>query len=165
MKSAKCDRGFYKRRAELIDRVLFDRELTPDQRLVMLGIAAMTDPDTRQCDAGQTYLATALNVNRNTVITAMPKLAAEGYVLRAASDSGRREILTVTAPELAGSDLPSNLPSDPAGFVDSTATSDDNSSDSIELTEDVSEKNDKTLKMGRPRTQDADPRRRPWPLA
>jgi DNA-binding MarR family transcriptional regulator len=101
MKSAKCDRGFYKRRAELIDRVLFNRELTPGQRLVMLGIAAMTDPDTRQCDAGQTYLATALNVNRNTVITAMPKLAAEGYVLRAASDSGRREILTVTAPELA----------------------------------------------------------------
>jgi DNA-binding MarR family transcriptional regulator len=84
LKSAKCDRGFYRQRAELIERVLFDRKLTPGHRVVMLGIVAMTDPESRQCDAGQSYLAKALNMNRKTVIAAMTKLVELGYVLRVA---------------------------------------------------------------------------------
>ena len=87
-KSAKCDSGFFKQRAALIERIIFDHKLTPGQRIVALGIVAMTDPDSGQCDAGQSYLAKSLHVNRRTVIKAIPKLVELGYVLRTASESG-----------------------------------------------------------------------------
>jgi hypothetical protein len=74
MKSAKCGTAFYKQRAKLIESILFDRRLTVGQRVVMLGIAAMTDPDNGRCEAGQSLIAKSVHVNRNTVLTAMPKL-------------------------------------------------------------------------------------------
>jgi hypothetical protein len=125
MKSAKCGKAFYKERARLIERILFDQRLTEGQRVVGLGIAAMTDPDTGQCDAGQSLLAKSIHVNRNTVIAAVPKLAELGYVVRLKPDNGRSEVLVV--PELICSDLPSDLPSD-------LLSADETSSQSIDVT-------------------------------
>jgi hypothetical protein len=84
------------------------------------------------------------------------------------SDRRHRRLARGRASQRRTWPLPSNLPSDPAGFVDSTATSDDNSSDSIELTEDVSEKNDKTLTLYKwadpgPRTRTLDAAHALWP--
>ena len=43
-KSRRGDAEFYKARDDLIEMVLFDRELTPAQRVVALGIMAKADP-------------------------------------------------------------------------------------------------------------------------
>jgi DNA-binding MarR family transcriptional regulator len=107
VKSAKCKKVFYQRRAKLIERILFDQGLTAGQRVVMLAVAAMTDPDTGQCKAGQSHIANVIHVGRRTAQNAVPKLAELGYVIRLKTEDGRPEVLAVS--DLEGSDLGSNL--------------------------------------------------------
>jgi hypothetical protein len=161
MKSAKCSKGFYKQRAKLIERILFDGRLTVGQRIVMLGIAAMTIPDTGRCEAGRSLIAKSIHMNRKTVDAAVPKLAELGYVIRAEPENGRPEIMVV--PELVGADLPSNLPSNLpstevtyAQSVDVTIDNLRNCRDSIRGTdqEEGLERGKRVLEL-RPKTSDA----------
>ena len=161
MKSAKCSKGFYKQRAKLIERILFDGRLTVGQRIVMLGIAAMTIPDTGRCEAGRSLIAKSIHMNRKTVDAAVPKLAELGYVIRAEPENGRPEIMVV--PELVGADLPSNLPSNLpsadeayAHSIDVTIVNSMNSRNSTDITDQREDIYSELVIRGRrPRTSDA----------
>jgi Zinc-binding domain of primase-helicase len=157
MKSAKCSTAFYKQRAKLIERILFDRRLTAGQRVVMLGIAATTEPNTGRCEAGQSLVAKSVHVGRRTAQDAVPKLAELGYVVRIEPEKGRPEALAV--PELAGSDLGSDLGSADETSSDSinvTIVNSMNSRDSTVITDQEEDIGRELVIRGRrPRTSDA----------
>jgi hypothetical protein len=97
-RSTPGDKAFYAMRDDLINMLVFDRELTPATRLVGLGIiASMDSQDDHACRLGHQDLATLVSVPRKTVQRAIPVLAAQGYFSSITCEPGCPQHITVVA--------------------------------------------------------------------
>ena len=97
--STRGGKDFQRTRDDLVEEIAFDRELTPGERVVGIGVLAMADP-AWECDAGQSELARQLSVSRKAVNEAMPKLRYHGYILRYATGNGNPESVVVVGAKL-----------------------------------------------------------------
>jgi hypothetical protein len=80
IRSTKGDKKFYRTRGEWTEQVLNDTMLTPAERLVAVGVAALVDPGSGRCFAGQSEIARSLGVARMTVIRSVPKLVQRSLI-------------------------------------------------------------------------------------
>ena len=80
--SSRGDKAFYAARGKLIDRLVFDRRLTPAERLAGLAFLATFDPETCRCES-QVSVAQNCGLSRDMLYKrALPKLEAFGYIAR-----------------------------------------------------------------------------------
>ena len=82
--SSRGDRAFYKARGAVIKQLVFDRRLTPAERLAGLAFLALVDPETYACDVSKSYVAQTFGLSRDMIYKrAVPALAALGYIAQA----------------------------------------------------------------------------------
>jgi hypothetical protein len=68
------NRDYYWNRAEWIESILLDTEMSPAFRLVAIAFALFTDPKSGWCCEGQSEIARLLGIARMTVIRAKDEL-------------------------------------------------------------------------------------------
>ena len=102
VRSRRGGKDYYACRGALIELIIFNGDLTPGERLVAIGIALRSDPETMQCDDGQAKLAASLAVSRKAVNYAIPVLKSQGYLADVVSVPSKKQTLTLHArPQMA----------------------------------------------------------------
>lgn len=95
-RSSTGTKRFYRQRGIVDDVAIDDKYLTAAECVVQLGIAALIDDKTGECDCGQAALAECLSLGERTVRNAIRTLEARGY-LSIMTDEGREQRQKVIA--------------------------------------------------------------------
>ena len=79
LRSSSGSRSFYLLRSKRLERILYDKRLSPSCRLIGYAAAAFADPETLECREGHSALASAVGVSRNSARNAVKPLAEGGH--------------------------------------------------------------------------------------
>lgn len=100
LRLTKGDQAFYAARADLIELIISNRDLTAGARLVALGLMATADTEWRS-NIGQVRLAKQVGVSRVTISKTVPALIEHGYFSEVVTVAGKEQAIIVeTRPQL-----------------------------------------------------------------